>query len=180
MLYLCKCLNVYFAILQKWINKRLSPLLAHRVSLPVSWASLGRLYTIGRWFQLVGFINWWSSSQSGLTSNKKCAYNLIVAVESNKLKPFTHALALGLNRRVSTEGSCKRLFLFLFPMQPYSTRKQRICMDGLEENTDIRIHPLYCRPALVKRLVKHLVHRWKQGQMYKRINPSSALGRFCF
>jgi hypothetical protein len=63
---------------------------------------------------------------------------------------------------------------------PYSTRQQRICMDGLEENTDIRTHPLYCRPALVKRLVKHLVHRWKQGQMYKRINPSSALGRFCF
>jgi len=26
------------------------------------------------------------------------------------MKPFTHALALGLNRRVPTEGSCKRLF----------------------------------------------------------------------
>ena len=69
---------------------------------------------------------------------------------------------------------------FFLLARPYSTRQQRICMDGLEENTDIRTHPLYCRPALVKRLVKHLVHRWKQGQMYKRINPSSALGRFCF
>jgi hypothetical protein len=28
-------------------------------------------------------------------------------------------------------------------MQPYSTRQQRICMDGLEENTDIRKHPLF-------------------------------------
>ena len=26
---------------------------------------------------------------------------------------------------------------------PYSTRQQRICMDGLEENTDIRKHPLF-------------------------------------
>jgi hypothetical protein len=69
---------------------------------------------------------------------------------------------------------------FFLLARPYSTRQQRICMDGLEENTDIRTHPLYCRPALVKRLVKHLVHRWKQGQMYKRINSSSALGRFCF
>ena len=35
-----------------------------------------------------------------------------VAVESKRLKPFTHAFALGLTR-VSTEGSCKRLFLLL-------------------------------------------------------------------
>lgn len=34
-----------------------------------------------------------------------------VAVGSNKLKPFTHALALGFYSRVPTEGSCKRLFL---------------------------------------------------------------------
>ena len=47
-------------------------------------------------------------------------------------------------------------------------------------NTDNRTHPLHCRSALVKRLIKHLVQRWKQGQMYKRINPSSALGCSCF
>jgi hypothetical protein len=47
-------------------------------------------------------------------------------------------------------------------------------------NTDNRTHPLTCRSALVKRLIKHLVQRWKQGQMYKRINPSSALGCSCF
>ena len=33
-----------------------------------------------------------------------------VAVGSNTLKPFTHALALGFYFRVPTEGSCKRLF----------------------------------------------------------------------
>ena len=35
------------------------------------------------------------------------------------------------------------------------------------------------RTALIERLLKHLVHRWKQGQLYKRINPSWALGGFC-
>ena len=38
----------YFDILAKWINKRLSHLLAHRVSLLVSSASPGQQYTIGR------------------------------------------------------------------------------------------------------------------------------------
>ena len=47
-------------------------------------------------------------------------------------------------------------------------------------NTDNRTHPLLCRPALIERLVKDWVQRWKQGPFYKRINPSSALGRFCF
>lgn len=36
-----------------------------------------------------------------------------VAVESNRLKPLTHAFALGSYLWVSTEGSCKRLFLLL-------------------------------------------------------------------
>ena len=61
--------------------------------------------------------------------------------KATKLKPFTHALALGLNRRVSTEGSSKRLFSCLFPLLPYSTRQQRICMDGLEENTALCYTP---------------------------------------
>ena len=47
-------------------------------------------------------------------------------------------------------------------------------------NTDTATHPAACRPALIKRLVKDWVQRWKQGPVYKRINPSSALGRFCF
>jgi len=124
--------------------------------------------------------------QHNLQLKKTCKHTKNVLIikslpwKATKLKPFTHALALGLNRRVSTEGSSKRLFSCLFPLLPYSTRQQRICMDGLEENTDNRTHPLICRPALVERLVKHLVQRWKQGQMYKRINPSSALGCSCF
>jgi len=70
-------------------------------------------------------------------------------------------------------------FFIAYP-HPYSTRKQRICMDGLEENTALCTPQSKRRPALVKRLVKHLVHRWKQGQMYKRINSSSALGAFLY
>lgn len=34
------------------------------------------------------------------------------------------------------------------------------------------------RTALIERLLKQMVHRWKQGHLYKRINPSSALGCF--
>jgi hypothetical protein len=47
-------------------------------------------------------------------------------------------------------------------------------------NTDSRTHPLICRTALIERLLKHLVHGGNQGQMYKRINSSSALGAFMF
>jgi len=47
-------------------------------------------------------------------------------------------------------------------------------------NTDSRTHPLICRTALIERLLKHLVHGGNQGQMYKGINPSSALGAFMF
>jgi hypothetical protein len=47
-------------------------------------------------------------------------------------------------------------------------------------NTDTATHPADCRPALIERLVKNWVQRWKQGPIYKRINPSSALGRFLF
>jgi hypothetical protein len=57
MLLLCKLRFVYFAILIEWINKKLSHWLAHRVSLQEYWESLGLPYTIGKPFQLVGFIN---------------------------------------------------------------------------------------------------------------------------
>ena len=95
--------------------------------------------------------------------------------KATKLKPFTHALALGLNRRVSTEGSSKRLFSCLFPLRPYSTRQQRICMDGLEENTDNRTHPLICRPALVERLVKHLVHGGNKAKCISELTRQAHL-----
>ena len=44
-------------------------------------------------------------------------------------------------------------------------------------NTDSRTHPLICRTALVERLLKDWVQRWKQGPIYKRINPTLALGQ---
>ena len=47
-------------------------------------------------------------------------------------------------------------------------------------NTDSRTHPLICRTALIERLLKDWVQRWKQGPIHKRINPSSALGAFMF
>ena len=62
--------------------------------------------------------------------------------------------------------------------------RQGALADGLHglnpRNTALFTPESKRRPALIERLVKQLVHRWKQGQLYKRINPSSALGRFCF
>ena len=43
-----------------------------------------------------------------------------VAVESNKLKPLNSTLALGLIRRVSTEGRAKWLFLCLYATVPHT------------------------------------------------------------
>jgi hypothetical protein len=63
---------------------------------------------------------------------------------------------------------------------PYSTRQQRICMDGLEENTDNRIHPLTCRPALVKRLVKDWVQRWNKAQSISELTRQAHLVAFVF
>jgi hypothetical protein len=40
-------------------------------------------------------------------------YSRAVAVESNEVRPLNSTLALGLIRRVSTEGRAKWLFLFL-------------------------------------------------------------------
>jgi hypothetical protein len=58
--------------------------------------------------------------------------------------------------------------------------RQGAIADGLHglnpRNTDNKRHPLVCRPALIERLVKDWVQRWKQGPIYKRINPSWALG----
>jgi len=38
----------------------------------------------------------------------------LLSWKTTYLKPFTHAFALGFHSRVSTEGSCKRLFLCFF------------------------------------------------------------------
>ena len=79
------------------------------------------------------------------------------------------------HQRVVASG----FFIAYLLQHPYSTRKQSICMDGLEENTALFTPESKRRPALIERLVKHKIHRWKQGLVYKRINPSWALGGFC-
>ena len=110
-----------------------------------------------------------------MTTNKNCVYNLIVAVRSDLMKPLNSTLALGICRRVLTEGRAKWLFLRLFSLHPYSTRQQRICMDGLEENTDNRTHPLHCRSALVKRLIKDWVQRWNKAQSISELTRQAHL-----
>ena len=55
------------------------------------------------------------------------------------IRPLTHALALGLNWRVSTEGSCKGLFYCLHTAVLRTI--VRACMGGAEENTDPRCDP---------------------------------------
>lgn len=96
-------------------------------------------------------------------------------MRSDQLKPLNSTLALGFCSRVLTEGRAKWLFLRLFPLHPYSTRQQRICMDGLEENTDNRTHPLTCRPALVERLVKHLVHGGNKAKCISELTRQAHL-----
>ena len=65
--------------------------------------------------------------------------------------------------------------------RPYSTRKQSVCMDGLEVNT---AH-LHTRVQNVTELGLGIGKAigssgGKLGQLYKRINPSSALGLFVY
>jgi hypothetical protein len=47
-------------------------------------------------------------------------------------------------------------------------------------NTDNRIHPLTCRPALVKRLVKDWVQRWNKAQSISELTRQAHLVAFVF
>ena len=90
-------------------------------------------------------------------------------VESNKLKPFTHALALGL-----AEGFPPRAVVngfFVSERLPYSTRKQSVCMDGLEVNTALRTPRSQKRPALIERLVIPTIHGGKTRSLWE-VNQS--------
>jgi len=49
-----------------------------------------------------------------------------VAVESNRLKPLTHAFALGSYLWVSTEGSCKGLFLLLVAIRGHDPALENV------------------------------------------------------
>jgi len=57
MLLFYKSLIVYFAILCKWTNKKLSDWLAHRVSLLDYWEFTELLFINGKKFQKEEFIN---------------------------------------------------------------------------------------------------------------------------
>ena len=47
-------------------------------------------------------------------------------------------------------------------------------------NTDNRTHPLTCRPALVKRLVKDWVQRWNKAQSISELTRQAHLVAFFF
>jgi len=47
-------------------------------------------------------------------------------------------------------------------------------------NTDNRTHPLTCRPALVKRLVKDWVQRWNKAQSISELTRQAHLVAFVF
>jgi hypothetical protein len=58
-----------------------------------------------------------------------------VAVGSNILKPFTHALALGI-LRVPTEGSCKRLFLLLVAIRGHNPALENVGSTDSDKRTE--------------------------------------------
>jgi len=99
----------------------------------------------------------------------------LVVQQASLLTSFNR-LAVALAKSQDHRASCG-----VFAFGP---DRQGALADGLHglnpRNTDNKRHPLVCRPALIERLVKDWVQRWKQGPIYKRINPSSALGLFCF
>ena len=116
-----------------------------------------------------------------------------LGVESRSRNPSVYCVVLYDSKRVfwtdfQTPCCCSRqeprpqsiLRGFCF-WRPYSTRKQSVCMDGLEVNT---AH-LHTRVQNVTELGLGIGKAigssgGKLGQLYKRINPSSALGLFVY
>jgi hypothetical protein len=47
-------------------------------------------------------------------------------------------------------------------------------------NTDNRTHPLHCRSALVKRLIKHLVQRWNKAKCISELTRQAHLVALVF
>jgi len=69
-----------------------------------------------------------SSGMETLDTRFKSRYIMKpVAVESNQLKPLNSTLALGLIRRVSTEGRAKWLFLCLYATVPLTIVSAHVC-----------------------------------------------------
>lgn len=97
-------------------------------------------------------------------------------IASESFGLFFKRLAVALAKSQDHRASCG---VFSFGLD-----RQGALADGLHglnpRNTALFTPESKRRTALIERLLKQLVHRWKQGQLYKRINPSSALGRLCF
>ena len=97
-------------------------------------------------------------------------------IASESFGLFFKRLAVALAKSQDHRASCG---VFSFGLD-----RQGALADGLHglnpKNTALFTPESKRRTALIERLLKQLVHRWKQGQLYKRINPSSALGRLCF
>jgi len=101
-----------------------------------------------------------------------------VAVASNILRAVTHAFALCFNHRVATEGSCNGFFIcattsvlqtILVSLHGLLGRKHR------NQNT-----PDKKRPALIERLVKHMVIGGNKAMCISESIRHTHLGLFMF
>lgn len=98
-----------------------------------------------------------------------------LVVRQASLLTLFNRLAVALAKSQDHRASCG---VFSFGRPSDSRNVTGPAWAAKSENTDTATHPAACRPALIERLVKDWVQRWKQGPFYKRINPSSALGFF--
>lgn len=107
-------------------------------------------------------------------------YSRAVVVAHNRFQGrLLMRLASGDSQRVQPKCSSKRLFYLLNDFRtPDDTSESAWTAWKKTPHSDTPKSKR--RPALIWRLVKHLVHGGKQGQMYKRTNPSSALGAFLY
>lgn len=104
--------------------------------------------------------------EKNLLTQQKIVYNEIVAVKGNKkLRPFAHALCLSQApvveclRKTFTRGQLQAAFFISFMASVLHTKVVHL-HGWLGRKHRHQDTPPVCRPALVKRLVKHLVHRW--------------------
>ena len=108
------------------------------------------------------------------TSKNPAGFCVVLSYSMTSLLTSFNRLVVALAKSQDHRASCG---VFSF-----GDDRQSALVDGLHglnsKNTDTATHPAVCRPALIERLVKDWVQRWKQGPFYKRINPSSALGFF--
>jgi hypothetical protein len=106
-----------------------------------------------------------------------CVYNLIVAVRSDQLKPLNSTLALGFCSRVLTEGRAKWLFYVHLIASVLHTKVVHL-HGWLGRKHRHQDTPPVCRPALVERLVKHLVQRWNKARCIRELTRQAHLVLF--